>query len=205
MLKHLLPILFVLIASYRSEAGVTEFENEQRPDFFSAIGGEQNVSTVDFTGFDDLTPVTDQWSHLGVEFSGFVLTSGFDDFINPNDGWGVFAQPEIIVDFDQPMQWIAADFPGTLGIELFSNDQSIYTSTTLASGGTGNFGGLISDQPFDRARIFDPADSIVAIDDLHFGPPIAVPTPGALGAFALLILVRHRRRRFSTVVRDGCC
>jgi hypothetical protein len=93
------------------------------------------------------------------------------------------------------MQWIAADFIGNITIELYSNDVLFYTSGILGVGGPGNFGGLISEQPFDKARIYDDLDNILAMDDLHFGPPIAVPAPGAFAIFGLAVLTRRRRGR----------
>jgi hypothetical protein len=200
MRQQFMFITTLILAAATASAGVVEYENEQRPDFFAAIGGEANASVVDFAGYPDSTPISDQWSHLGVHFSssGSIVTRGFDDFLFPNNGWGARGEPEIILDFDEPMQWIAADFPGTLAIELYSEDQLFYTSSTLATGGVGNFGGLISDMPFDSARIFDPLDNILFMDDLHFGPVIAVPTPGVLAVLALLLLPFRRRTDLKT-------
>jgi len=192
---RLLPILALLTAASVSNAGVVEFENEQRPDFFAAVGGEENVSTVDFTGFEDFTPITDQWAHLGVHFSGFVVTSGPGFVLFPNDGWGVRGEPDINVTFDEPINWIAADLPGQTEIELYADDQLIYASTPLGLGGPGNFGGLISDQPFDRARFFSPGSHAEFLDDLFFGPPI--PTPGALAVLGVAFMSHRRRGRNS--------
>jgi len=189
----IVSMVSVLSLSRPASAGVVEFEDEQRPDFFAAVGGEGNVSTVDFTGFEDFTPITDQWAHLGVHFSGFVVTTGFDDFLYPNDGWGARGEPDITVTFDEPINWVAADMPGSLNIELYKDDQLIYSSSNLSHGGTGNFGGLISDQPFDQARLFRDNVFLVAMDDLHFGPPI--PTPGVGAPLVLTLFARRRRRR----------
>jgi hypothetical protein len=60
-------------------------------------------------------------------------------------------------------------------------------------GGVGNFGGLVSTEPFDRAVIWDYGDN-VAIDDLHFGPPIPAPSAAALIGGALLGARRRRER-----------
>jgi len=187
--------IIVIAAASPALADVIEYEDEERPDFFAAVGGEANVSVVDFLGYDDLTLVRDQWAHLGVHFSGVVVVSGKSFGGYPNDGWGVEGYPYINLAFDQPMQWIAADLPGVTMIELYSNDQLIYTSTRLGGGGPGNFGGLISDQPFDRVRFFDPFTDVDFLDDIFFGPPIAVPAPGALAVLGGLALVIGRRRR----------
>jgi len=194
--------LLTVLHAHDANADVVEYNTEDRDQWFADVGGPENVSTVDFTGFDDFTPVDDQWAHLGVHFSGFVVTSGFDDIAFPNDGWGLRGEPDINMTFDQPMQWIAADFPGDTVIELFSNDALIYKSSLLGSGGTGFFGGLVSDQPFDRARFSTPLAHMESIDDLHFGPPI--PVPGAVGALApfALLLAGGSRRRGSFIACD---
>ena len=83
--------------------------------------------------------------------------------------------------------------------ELYSNDTLFYTSGIFGVGGAGNFGGLISDQPFDQVRMYDFLDVIMFMDDLHFGPPI--PTPGAFVPLGLLLLARRRRRIGSRCAR----
>jgi len=183
-------------AADAASAGVVEYGNDDRDQWFADVGGPGNVSTVDFTGFDDFTPIDDQWAHLGVHFSGFVVTVGPSPIGFPNDSWGARGEPDINVIFDEPMQWIAADVRGNMTIELYNNDVLIYTTGIMGGGGGGNFGGLISDTPFDSVRIFDPLDSLVFIDDLHFGPPIPAPAsllPLSLTAIASLTTRRQRR------------
>lgn len=195
--RTLTALISVAVAPV-SLAGVVEFENEQRPDFFAAVGGPGNVSTVDFTGYPDLTPITDQWAHLGVHFSssGSVVTRGPGFVIFPNDGWGTRGEPEINMTFDAPINWSAADFPGVNHvIELYYDDVLIYTSGEFGTGGPGQFGGLISDDPFDSARIFNNFSVINFVDDLHFGPPINVPGPGALALVLYAPLQKRQRRR----------
>jgi hypothetical protein len=97
------------------------------------------------------------------------------------------------------MNWIAADFPGSLAYDLYSGDDLIYTSFVFGDGGTGNFGGLISSIAFDRVFLWKHPSGpfqefILGADDIHFGA-LAVPAPGALGVVALALLIRPRRRR----------
>jgi len=190
----------VAFAADAASADVIEYGNDDRDQWFMDVGGSSHVSTVDFTGFDDFTPIDDQWAHLGVNFSGFVVTVGPDPLGFPNDSWGARGEPDINITFDEPMQWVATDVRGTLQIELYSNDTLFHTSQIFfPDGPAGGFGGLVSDVPFDFVRIFDPLDSLVFIDDLHFGPPI--PAPASLAPFALLLCARSRRnRRRSKVV-----
>jgi len=69
-----------------------------------------------------------------------------------------------------------------------------YTSSKFGVGGIGNFGGLVSTEPFDRAVIWDYGSyPNVNLDDLHFGPPI--PAPSALPFVSAALLAARRRRR----------
>jgi len=188
--------LTLALATAVAQADVTEYGNDDRDQWFSDVGGVGNVSTVDFTGLPPFTPVTDQWSHLGVHFApsfGALLIVGEDNIAFPDDGFGLRGEPDINITFSEPMNWIAADFPGTMIIELYEGNELLYQSEFFGIGGAGNFGGLISDTTFDGARIYDPFDGLVLLDDLHFGPPI--PAPASLAPFAALLLVRRARRR----------
>jgi MYXO-CTERM domain-containing protein len=170
------------------------FNNPLEQDWWDAVG---SVTTIDFTGHEHFEPLSDQYAHLGITFSGTVhfMESGL--FIN--DGWGMRGFMGAWIHFDNPINWIAADFPGNLGYELYSGDELIYTSFEFGVGGTGNFGGLISSKPFDRVFIWEQPGTdgffIPHIDDLHFGA-FAVPAPGALGVVGLALLVHRRRRRW---------
>jgi hypothetical protein len=113
----------------------------------------------------------------------------------PNDGWGCEGYPDINVTFDEPINWIAADFPGYTTVELYDNDELTYTSSIWGFGGPGRFSGLVSDVAFDRVRFFEDGAHADFLDDLHFGPPIAVPAPSALCPLAFVICVFSRRRR----------
>lgn len=196
-MKNRCLCIAILIPAHISKAlqgAVVEYTDAQRDEWFDDVGGITNVSTVDFTGYPDFTPVTDQWDYLGINFSGFVVTGGPSFFGYPNDGWGARGEPFIHLTFERPMQWIAADFPGNLKFQLFNNGQLFHTTQTLGGPGFDWFGGLISDTPFDQVRIYDPLDDLVFLDDLYFGPPIAVPAPFSI-VVLLPILLRQRRRR----------
>jgi hypothetical protein len=98
---------------------------------------------------------------------------------------------EIELDFDRSVYWIAIDFVGIAQIALYRDGELIQTSS-IYDDTVSTFGGLISTEPFDAAVIEDPSDPVVAIDNLHFGPPI--PVPGVLAMIGLA-LFRPRRRR----------
>jgi hypothetical protein len=139
------------------------------------------------------TPIDEQYAYLGVHFVDgydFVLCCDYEIF--PEDGAGLDGNELIDLVFDAPMYWIAADFPGLLLIDLYYEDELFYSSNVFGVGGVGNFGGLVSTDPFGRAVIWDYDDNVV-LDDLYFGPPI--PAPSALCIISAALLTARRRRR----------
>ncbi len=168
-----------------AQAGVLEFGDKD--EWFADVGP---VTTIDFTGFENGVFITDQFEELGVLFTDGDDNIAFSCPSLPNDCWGLDGNEGIHLAFLTPQRWIAVDFPGIVQFELYSEGQLIYTSS-LFGAGVGLFAGLVSTEPFDMARIADPFDDNVAIDDLHFG----VPAPGAIWLFGLAALLPARRRR----------
>jgi hypothetical protein len=171
-------------------AGITEYEDK---DEWQVAAG--SWSTADFTGFPDYTPIDEQYAYLGVHFvDGYdfvVLDPEYTTF--PNDGAGLDGNELVDLVFDAPMYSIAADFPGLLLIDLYYEDELFYSSNVFGVGGVGNFGGLVSTEPFDRAVLWDLGEyPNVNLDDLHFGPPI--PAPSALCILSAALLAPRRRR-----------
>lgn len=189
--------LLIVIAFLASQANgaVVEYNTEDRDQWFADVGGLDNVSIVDFVGFEDLTPISNQWAHLGVNFTGDVFTSGESNIIYPNDGWGCEGYPDINVTFDEPINWIGVDMPGGTTIQLYINDQFIHQTIHLGGSGTGFFGGIISDEPFNRVRFSTEGAHAEFLDDIYFGPVIAIPTPASILALGIALLLRQRRRR----------
>ncbi|MCH8150793.1 MAG: hypothetical protein IH830_00285 [Planctomycetes bacterium] len=171
---------------HRALGGVIEFTDPL--EWQAAVGP---FTTIDFTGFPDGTPITDQYADLGVLFVGgnehiFLSENAF-----PNDGAGLnSAFADIVTQFDTPQLWIAVDFPGLIQFELFSGGELIYTSSVFDDI-LGPFAGLLSTEPFDMVALDGPAGLTVNIDDLFFG----VPGPGGLPLLALGSLFSTRRRR----------
>jgi hypothetical protein len=171
-------------ASGESSADVIEFTDKAE---WEAAAGQ--FTTIDFTGFDSMTIITDQYIDLG------VLFTGGDDLILPNssfvnDGWGLAGHDSIDMVFLEALFVLAVDFPGSLIIDLYSDGELMY-SNGFAEPGEGHFAGLISTDPFDFVvlrREFDP----VFIDDLHFGPPI--PAPPAFAPLLFAAFTARRRR-----------
>jgi len=183
-----------LIASITSAtiAGVQEFF-----DFEEWQNAAGDFTSIGFTEYPEGTILTDQYADLGITFPEANATVVESDFLFEDghalgvDGPSGF--DDIWVEFDEPITAIGVDFLGGIQFELFTNGKSIYTSSwfPVVGGGT-EFTGLVSDKPFDKARIFDPEGGTF-IDNLYFAPPI--PSPGVLGGFAIAALCFHRRRR----------
>jgi hypothetical protein len=162
----------------------------------NAVG---DYTTIDFTGLENGEPLSNQYADLGVLFSSAGSLFAFNSCIFVNDCWGMRGEGGggAWVHFDEPMNWIAADHPGSLSFALYFDDELIIEIGAFGGSGTGHFAGLVSEKPFNKARLFraPPALDFVYIDDLHFGA-IAVPAPGALGVLAVALLVHRRRRRW---------
>ena len=176
--------LTLLLLSASAHGGVQEFTDKD--EWIAAVG---EFTTIDFTGFDVGTFITDQYADLGILF-----TDGNDSIQHTasfvNDGAGLDGNGDISVAFDTPQLWIGVDFPGAMQIELYTEGRLSFTSFVYVPGGVGNFFGLVANKPFDAAVLIDPLGE-AEIDDLHFG----VPTPGTLALLALGALCTHRRRR----------
>jgi hypothetical protein len=163
----------------------------------SAVGS--SFTTLDFN-FGQPVVLTDQYQHLGALFpEGNEIT-----LFNPggflNDGWGLtggfgtFPTGPIVVEFTQPMNWIAVEHPGLVEIALYDGDQLLYTSTISGLGpGASFFMGLATSSSFNKAVIRNPLIGFVYIDDLYFGAPI--PAPGCMVGLLGVMLITSRRRR----------
>ena len=145
--------------------GVLEFTD--RDEWIAAVG---RFTTIGFTEFPNNTFITDQYRELGVFFTdGDDNVTCCSEVTFPQDGAGLDGNDAIHLIFVTPQLYIAADFPGGLKIELFSEGGLIYSSSDFGGGGVGFFGGLLSPQPFDEVILHDPIAAQVALDDLHFG------------------------------------
>ena len=165
--KYAAALILASTAASTAVAGVIEFFDEDREEWFVAV---VEVTTIGFADFPNATFITNQYEDLGVLFTGgddFVLCCNELSF--PQDGAGLYGNAAIHLLFTSPQRWIAADYRGGLQIELFFEGNFVYQSSTFALGGSGHFGGLLSTLPFDEAIIFDGTDDFVVIDDLHFG------------------------------------
>jgi hypothetical protein len=171
-----------------ARADVAEFTSAQA--WQGAV--EENYSTIDFTGFPDGTAISNQYSNLGVTFSGLAFI--FASAAAVNDNWGLFGPAGLRFTLDTPQHSVAVDYSGAVQFQLFNDGQLLHTSTFFQPGGLGNFAGLISDASFDEVYLFRPFPvNQVFIDDLHWST--SIPAPGALAFVALGALGMPRRRR----------
>ena len=194
-----------MIADYRSAAGVVMgfltgicasisradiVEYREKQDWESAVG---QFITIGFADLPNGTWVTEQYAHLGVHFVDGWDQVVYGEITFLQDGAGLVGGEQIDIIFDQPIYWIAADFPGYLGFDLYFEGEFIHRSSEFGIGGYGNFGGLVSTVPFDRAVLWEYGTfPNVFVDDLHFGPPI--PAPSALCIVSAALLTARRRR-----------
>jgi MYXO-CTERM domain-containing protein len=187
---HSIVIASSLVGLSCAQAIGEVIEFEEKADWIDSVG---EFTTIGFNDLPDGTWVFEQYAHLGAHFvDGADIILCCDPVGFPEDGAGLDGNSEIRVSFDNPLEFVAVDFPGFLLFELFSEGELIYESGFFGEGTAGQFVGLQSDIPFNEVRITDPPTEVF-IDDLHFGPPI--PAPGALALFALGLIGSTRRRR----------
>jgi hypothetical protein len=190
-MRTFIPFLSVPICVLPANANVTVMTNPQQ--WQSAVS---SYNTLTFTDLPHQTVVTTQYSQLGITFTdGNDLTHVSPSF--PSDGHGLHSTQatgfaNITMSFVGPTYWLAFDFIGGVQIELFQSGNLIYTSNMYIADVT-PFVGLISTDPFDLALAHDWTDPTVAVDNIHFGPPI--PAPSALFAMCIGLLTRVSRRR----------
>jgi hypothetical protein len=126
-------------------------------------GWFRSVAAVTTIGFGEVpgnTFITDEYLDLGVLFTdGLDITRCCDHFCSwPVDGAGLDGEGPVHLSFTVPQYYIAIDFPGGAGFELYQ-DGRLFSSTVIGLGGDGNFGGVISSEPFDEAVIFRYGDA----------------------------------------------
>jgi hypothetical protein len=192
-LKNRTLVIGVLaIISPRGFAATLEFEDMS---LWQMQAG--TITTITFTEFAPNHLLTTQYSDWGVTFvNGTHFTYLAEAFVN--DGVGMGTSPAsttpITINFARPMLSLGAEFPGGMQIKLYDGGELLHTTQfVFPPPHTGVFLGVVSDRPFTRAVLTDLLGG-VALDDLHFGPPIPAPATGAIMLFGCASLVMPRRR-----------
>ncbi|HMN95492.1 MAG TPA: hypothetical protein PKC90_03355, partial [Phycisphaerales bacterium] len=134
-----------------------------------AMGG--TLETITFTELPPSTQVTDQYSHLGVQFSAlFTAVSCCSLDLYPLDGAGLGASwtnlVPLTLDFETRQQWIGFHHPGKFRIRLYDDAALVYDSViTLGGSGVNFFTGIVGLSGFNRAVLDDPFDGTFGIDN----------------------------------------
>jgi hypothetical protein len=191
-----IAVLTACSAAGVASAAVTIYEN----DFAGWSAAAGPATNIGFTEYPQGTPITDQYELLGVTFGGYAQSGPFgepfvlfgDGFLQ--DGVGLRGNPGIELIFSEPMRAVGVDFPGGIRFKAYLGDTLIFQSFTFGGMPLGNFGGFVSDTPFDRVILWMPQNGNVFIDTLYFA---TVPTPGAALPLVAALLGRlsHQRRR----------
>lgn len=199
VMKWMIALNAVVVLSAPASAGTIDTYDEF--DAWEADAGEHtsilfSEPEVAFTGLT----IVDQFEDEGVIFAGWdaicdSLTCS--PYFQQGDGGGLQGGELIDMRFTQPMQTFGTHFALLMDFTLYYEDEVVFSSTFGDVNNFSAFGGVISEQPFDRVVLknpqFQPPLVQTLVDNVYFGPP--VPTPGALGAFVIGALAFKRRRR----------
>lgn len=188
-MRIMFVICFVYIFTRPAVAQFTLYGDDTRDQWFADAPGAQGVTTLSFTEFPVNTTITDQYSQLGITFEGFNLITGPFPGTFPNDNWGlrIFSGNDLY--FDEPINAIAADYIGTLRLDIYDGDDFLHR---FQQNSLHDFVGGISEIPFDHVKVYDPSDFLAVVDDLHFGP--SVPTPATIVVVLMPLALNARRR-----------
>lgn len=110
--------------------------------------------------------VTNQYAGVGATYTDgddVTQASGF-----ATDGMWIDGHGRVNIQFSEPICVIGVNFPGALRIVGYSGAAVVFTSSDFAGSGSGFFGGVISDTPFDRVELIDWVDDLVYIDDVFY-------------------------------------
>jgi len=165
-------------------ADIQSYSN--RTDWLTALGTEP--LTIHFDEFNPGTIVTSQYVDLGVLFvdGNDRIESGVQ-FVN--DGVGLSGNGQFDLSFVVPMSAMAVDFPGAIVMDVYRDGGLVGSSLEFGGGGVGRFGGIITDQPFDRIVLRDWFDDIGYLDSMYL-----VPEPAGLLLCLIAGMMGTRRR-----------
>ena len=175
-----------------ASADVTKFTGNYGA-WASAAGPHSTITFAEF----QYQAITTQYSDLGVLFTADELNSTLlSPPTFPEDGWGMDGNTIIELTFAEPIHAIGFHHPAYIGFVLWSGPNVSYTTEffgTLQN----RFGGITSDQPFDRVWMLPANQDVgsVYLDNLYFS---TIPAPGVAACLASALVAggfRCRRRR----------
>jgi hypothetical protein len=188
-------IVFVIIILWGCPAygSVTVYTNKQQ--WETAVG---SFSSITFTGFPEFTIITNQFEHLGIVFSDGDDSIDFSASF-PSDGHGLVSNEvgtpgTIGITATGDLHAFGFDFIGYLQVDLL-NEGSLLFSSSSYHADFAPFFGVVSTDPFDEIFARDWHDGTVALDNIHFGPPIPAPHTFVLLGAGLLLSPRRCCRR----------
>ena len=95
-MKTLMSIALMTTIMLHKDVGAQVVEYENQAEWEAAAGA---FTTIDFTGFPNLTFITDQYMDLGLLFTdGDDTIAGFDPNTFIQDGWGVDGDDAVILE-----------------------------------------------------------------------------------------------------------
>jgi len=193
-MQYFRPITVTIGAFILASAGSAPGGTIETFDEFDPWQNEAGpFTTIQFLGAGELvegTVVTDQFIDEGVIFAGWDEACQYCGKFFPGfsqDPWGINAGENADIRFTQPMTTFAAHFPGAMDFTVYNGDDIVFTTQFSDFMDNSNFGGFVSDQPFDRVVLHNPnfVPNVIwtYVDNIYFGPPI--PAPGVLVVFAV--------------------
>ena len=128
-------------------AEVTEYEDKSARE--ASVG---DYTTIDFTGFEWGTIITDQYADLGVFF-----TDGDDKIVHgdPIDDRALDGKDSVNMRFDQPQMWFAVDYPGAMQMSFYRGNEWVYTSSQFGGTGGPYFAAVVITEAFDQVVLAD--------------------------------------------------
>lgn len=183
----LVTILLAAGVCGAAHASVQIFFNQSA--WVSAVGGPEQITTLDFVSQTPMFIPSDYYAEFGVLFPDGDEGVGHPQSPPSGDGWGMWSiNNTITMDFTSPRTHWAVEMNSTLyQLSLFR--QGVLQSQVWIFG---PFTGVLSTTPFDRAVLTNTSTSGgLSIDDLHFG---GIPSPGGLAVLVATTLLGGRGR-----------